>query len=162
MEIRLATIDDAEEINRIYNQYPETSTCTFDVKPIPLQQRIDWMTNRTSKHVVLVATEQDAIVGWCSIHPYLARPAYQNTVASSIYLDNKHLGKGLGRSLMTELIRVAKENGFHTIIAGATVGQEASIRLHHSVGFEYVGRLKEVGFKFGEWHDTVMLQLMLQ
>lgn len=162
MLIRRATLTDAEAINRIYNQYPETSTCTFDVNPLPLKDRIEWLQNRSERHIVLVADMDDEIVGWCSISPFKVRPAYQNSVESSVYIDQKHHGKGIGRALMTQLIRNARELGFHTIIAGATAGHVSSIRLHESLGFVKVAEFKEVGFKFGEWHDTVYLQLVLQ
>lgn len=161
MEIRRATLADAEEINRIYNQYPQTSTCTFDVDPLPIESRIEWLTVRSDQHVVLVAQEAGEIVGWSSISPFKARPAYQFSVESSIYIDSCWHGQGIGKRLMTELIQISRENGFHSIIAGATVGQDASIRLHESLGFEHVARFKQVGFKFGEWHDTVYPQLML-
>ncbi len=162
MQIRRATLADADEINRIYNQYPQTSTCTFDVDPLPLESRIEWLTARSDRHLVLVAEIDKNIVGWCSISPFKARPAYQFSVESSIYIDNQWHGQGIGKNLMTELIQLAEENGFHSIIAGATVGQVASIRLHESLGFVHVARFKEVGHKFGEWHDTVYLQLLLQ
>lgn len=113
------------------------------------------------KYFVLVAEEEEQIIGWASVAPLKERPAYQNSVESSVYIHKDHHGKGIGKALMLALIDQARNNGFHTIIAGATADQTPSIRLHEKLGFEKVAHYKEVGFKFGRWLDTTYYQLML-
>lgn len=161
MQIRVATLQDAEAINDIYNAYPLTSTCTFDVELLPLQKRIEWLESKLGKHFVLVADQDGQITGWASVAPLKERPAYQNSVESSVYIREGFHGQGIGKALMLALIDKARENGFHTIIAGATAEQTASIELHLKLGFVKIAHYKEVGFKFGRWLDTAYYQLML-
>ncbi|HLO97972.1 MAG TPA: GNAT family N-acetyltransferase [Fimbriimonas sp.] len=161
MLIRQATMADAEAINDIYNAYPPISTCTFDVDPLPIEARRAWLEAKMGKHFVLVAEQDGQITGWASVSPLKERPAYQNSVESSVYIHTDHHGKGIGKALMLALIEKARANGFHTIIAGATAEQTPSIRLHESLGFEKVAHYKEVGYKFGRWLDTTYYQLML-
>lgn len=159
-QIRLATVADVDAINAIYNQYVLTSPCTFHMEPVSFEQRSEWLSNRTGRHPVIVI-EENEVMGWASLSHYRERPAYQNTAESSVYIHKDHHRKGLGRLLMIDLLTRAKANGFHTILAGATASQSASIQLHESLGFTKVAHFKEVGHKFGEWHDVIFLQLML-
>ena len=101
------------------------------------------------------------IVGFGSLSPFRARPAYATTVEDSVYLREGHLGAGIGRRLLEELIRLAAAHGFHAVIARVTGESEASIGLHAACGFELVGTEREVGRKFGRWLDVVEMQRML-
>jgi len=161
MEIRLATDTDADAINDIYNHYVRTSPCTFHTDPLPFSERVAWLANRSDQHPVVVAEEGGVVVGWASLGVYRERPAYGNTAESSVYIHHGHHRKGIGRLLMAEIIRLAREAGFHTILAGATSSQVGSIRLHEELGFAKVAHFREVGHKFGEWHDVVFLQVMI-
>ena len=161
MEIRAATLDDAEALRSIYNHWVATSTFTFDMVPRDLEEQRRWMTERSGAHAVLVACDGDVVLGFGSLSPYRNRPAYATTVEDSVYVHPDHHRRGVGRALVAELVVVARRHGFHAIISRIVGGHRASIELHRSVGFEVVGTEREVGRKFGRWLDVVVLQLLV-
>ena len=161
---RLAVLDDADAIRRIYNHEVETSTVTFDLVPRSLADQRRWLTERSGAHAVLVAEAGDAertIVGFASLSPWRDRPAYRTSVEDSVYVRSDHRGEGVGLVLLTALLRVAAEHGFHTVFGRIVGGHAASIALHEACGFRTVGVEKEVGRKFGRWLDVVVMQRML-
>jgi L-amino acid N-acyltransferase YncA len=162
VEIRLATLADAESIRQIYNVEVTTSTVTFDLVPRRLEQQEEWLAKRSGAHAVLVAVDDEgAVVGFASLSPYRDRAAYSTTVEDSIYIARPHQGRGVGKLLLGELVDVARHHGFHAIMARIVGGHEASIALHTAVGFGIVGVEREVGRKFGQWLDVVLMQRML-
>jgi L-amino acid N-acyltransferase YncA len=89
------------------------------------------------------------------------RPAYFPTVEDSVYVRGDHRGSGVGRQLLAELVRLAQQYGYHSVIARIVGGHDASISLHRRCGFEIVGTEREVGRKLGKWLDVVVMQRML-
>jgi L-amino acid N-acyltransferase YncA len=165
MRTRLATIDDAETIREIYNREVETSTVTFDLVPRSLTQQRGWLSARTGAFAVVVAeVETDdglVVTGFGSLSPYRDRPAYTTSVEDSVYVHRGHQGKGVGKLLLAELLRVATAHGFHAVFARVVGSHEASIGLHRALGFEIVGTEREVGRKFGQWLDVVVMERLL-
>lgn len=161
MELRLATVADAEAIRAIYNLEVETSTVTLDLVPRSLEEQQAYLARRAGTYAVLVAVEDKAVIGFGSLSPYRDRPGYNATAEDSIYIHRDHQGRGIGRVLLTELIGVAQAHGFHSVIARVAAGHAASRRLHESVGFAHIGTEHEVGRKFGRWIDMDLLQRML-
>ena len=159
--IRLATVDDAEAIRRIYNHEVEHTTHTFDLVPRSLEEQEDWLREREGALGVVVAEVDGAVAGFASLSPYRPRAAYRTSVESSVYVEERAQGQGLGRRLMAELVELATARGFHTMVARIAGGHEASIRLHETAGFTVVGVEREVGRKFGAWLDVVVMQRML-
>jgi len=163
MLLRNATVADAEAIRTIYNHEVESSLVTFDLVPRSLADQQDWVREREGALGAIVA-EREAdgeILGFASLSPYRSRPAYNTTVENSIYVSESARGIGVGKTLLEELVAMAKARGFHTVLAHIAGGHEASIALHHSVGFTIVGVQKEVGRKFGTWLDVTVMQHML-
>ncbi len=161
MEIRLARVDDAEEIRGIYNEEVLRSTVTFDLRPRSLQEQREWLQARSGAHAVIVAEEAGEVVGFASLSPYRERPAYSTTVEDSVYVRGDQRGSGVGRALLERLIELAMQHGFHTVLARIVGGHDASIALHKAVGFEIIGTEREVGRKFNRWLDVVVMQRML-
>ena len=161
MIIRLATLDDAPAIRDIYNEEVTTSTVTFDLVPRTLEQQREWLTKRSGAHVVTVAEIDGAVAGFASLSPYRDRPAYSTTVEDSVYVLSTSRGSGVGRALLTDLVDRAGMHGFHTVIARIVGGHDASIALHQAVGFQHVGVEREVGRKFRQWLDVVVMQRLL-
>ena len=159
--VRLATLDDAEAIRRIYNYEVEHTTHTFDLVPRTLEDQQAWLRDRAGALGVLVAELDGRVVGFSSLSEYRTRPAYRTSVESSVYVDETVRGRGVGRRLVQELVGLAQARGFHTMIARVAGGHEASIKLHEAVGFTTVGTEREVGRKFGGWLDIVVMQRML-
>ncbi len=163
MLLRNATVADAEAIRTIYNHEVETSLVTFDLVPRSLPEQQDWIREREGALGAIVAEREEdgAILGFASLSPYRSRPAYNTTVENSIYVSESARGLGVGRTLLEGLLTMAKARGFHTVLAHIAGAHEASIALHHAVGFEIVGVQKEVGRKFGKWLDVTVMQHML-
>ena len=161
VEIRLAERRDAAGIRAIYNYYVSESTALFDMVPRSLDEQVQWIDEHSGGHPALVAQRAGEIVGFGSLSPFRARPAYATTVEDSVYLLEDQRGRGIGRRLLEELIRLAAAHGFHSVIARITGENEASIGLHAACGFELVGTEREVGRKFGRWLDVVEMQRML-
>jgi phosphinothricin acetyltransferase len=161
VEIRLAQVRDAEAIRQIYNAEVMRSTVTFDLVPRSLAEQQAWLEARSGAHAVIVSVIDGEVVGFGSLSPYRDRPAYSTSVEDSVYVRDDQRGNGVGRALLEELLKLATQHGFHTVLARIVGGHEASIALHRSLGFEVVGTEREVGRKFGRWLDVMVMQRML-
>lgn len=163
MRIRLAAPADAEAIRAIYNHEVTAGAATFDLVPrTPAEQRA-WLDDHRGAHPAVVAADEPggAVLGFGALSPFRERPAYATTVEDSVYVDRGHQGRGIGRLVLDELVRLAARHGFHTVIARVVGHNEASVGLHRACGFELVGVEREVGRKHGRWLDVVELQRML-
>ena len=110
----------------------------------------------------LIAERPGRVLGYCYASRYRTRSAYRVTLEDSIYLDAAELGRGIGRALLSALIERCSELGYRQMVA--VIGgsdQWPSIRLHEALGFTRTGLLPAVGFKFGNWVDTVLMQRAL-
>ena len=161
MRIRPATAADAAATAAIYNEEVAHSTVTFDLVPRTLEEQARWLDARSGALEVVVAEAAGAVAGFASLSPYRDRPAYRTTVEDSVYVHRDHRGTGVGRALLAEIVDVAANRGFHSVMARIVGGHDASIRLHRSAGFETVGVEREVGRKFGRWLDVVVMQRLL-
>lgn len=162
MLIRAAELDDAESIRSIYNHEVRTSIMTFDLVPRSLEDQQAWIRARSGTYVALVAIDDDGqMLGFGSLSPYRDRPGYATTCEDSIYLRSDAQGRGIGRAVLEQLVERATKHGFHAVMAKIVGSHEASIALHRSVGFEVVGREREVGRKFGQWLDVILMERLL-
>jgi L-amino acid N-acyltransferase YncA len=161
--IRDATEKDVPAIADIYNYEVLHGTATFDLEPKSVEDRLDWL-QHTQKppHCVLVVADGVAVVGWGCLHPFHTRAAYRFTAEDSVYIHRDRRGEGIGKLILERLIERARLGGFHTLMAGMSEGNEASIRLHRRFGFELVGVQREVGYKFERWLDVTWMQKMLR
>jgi phosphinothricin acetyltransferase len=162
VKYRLAAHDDSEAIRAIYNREVVGSTVTFDLVPRSPEDQLAWMDEHSGAHPAVVAVDEHGrVCGFGSLSPYRPRPAYRTTVEDSVYVDPDFQGRGVGRGLLDELVRLAESHGFHAVIGRIVGGHEASIALHRACGFDIVGVEKEVGRKFGRWLDVVLMQRLL-
>ncbi len=160
--LRLAERRDAAALREIYNLEVTTTTITFDMVPRTLDEQVAWIDGHSGGHPAIVAVDGDGtVLGFGSISPYKDRPAYSPTVEDSVYVHRDHRSRGVGRLMLEELVRLARDHGFHSMIARIVGGHEASIALHAACGFESLGVEREVGRKFGKWLDVVEMQRML-
>jgi len=161
--IRPATIADAAAIMEIYNREVLETTATFDLVPRSLEQQQAWLTARSGAFSAIVAVDPSTrqLVGFAALSPYKERAAYSTTVENSVYVHRDHGGRGVGTALMLHLIDIARDSGFHSIIARIEAGGTASRALHASVGFELVGIEHEVGRKFRRWLSVAVMQKLL-
>ncbi len=162
MDVRLATSEDAEAIRAIYNAEVTGSTATFDLRPRSAHAQRAWVEHHQGAHPALVAVADDqTVVGFGSLSAFRERPAYATTVEDSVYVDSRWRNRGVGRLLLEALVRLATDQGFHTVIARVAAENEASVILHRRCRFELVGVERQVGRKFGRWLDVAVLQRML-
>ena len=165
MRLRLATTDDADTIRAIYNHEVAHGTNTFDLVPRTAEEQRSWVLRHQGAHPAVVADDEATggrgVLGFGVLAPYRDRPAYATTVEDSVYVHQDARGRGVGRAILEELLRLAGVQGFHTVIARISGANEPSIRLHKACGFVVVGVEREVGRKHRQWLDVVELQRML-
>lgn len=159
---RSATVQDLTAIADIYSHAVETSTATFDMEAPDLdywRARIDGQ--HPGDHLLVATDEDDDVVGYAYSWSYRPRPAYATTRETSIYLDESVRGQGVGKLLYPALLQTMAISGVHTAVALVALPNPASERLHVFSGFEKVGQLRQVGFKFDQWIDVAWYQRML-
>lgn len=161
MILRPATAADAAATAEIYNAEVLGSRVTFDLVTRSVEEQAAWLDARSGALEVVVAEIDGVVAGYASLSAYRERPAYRTTVEDSVYVHGDHRGAGVGRALLGEIVGVARERGFHSVIARIVSDHEASIRLHGALGFRQVGVEREVGRKFGRWLDVTVMQLLL-
>jgi phosphinothricin acetyltransferase len=110
---------------------------------------------------VLVATLDGTVQGFASYGDFRAWEGYLHTVEHSLYVDPVAQGHGLGRALLETLVAHATAQGKHVMVGGIEAENARSLELHRRAGFQEVGRLNEVGRKFGRWLDLIFVQKML-
>ncbi|MNO35842.1 N-acyltransferase YncA [compost metagenome] len=157
-EIREAVLEDLPDLLAIYNESVLNSAATFDLEAQTLKQRRVWFDNHGGRFPLIVATAQGEVVGYCSLSPFRAKPAYAHSAELSVYLAAEFRGQGIGSALTADILQRAAALGYHTVISGVVGGNEASRKLHEKFGFEYIGCFKEVGRKFGKWWDVHFYQ----
>ncbi len=157
--LRPAAAADATAITKIYAHHVRHGTASFDTVPrteAETLQRIE--TCLRQGWPFIVAEQAGAVVGYAYATQFRERPAYAYSCENSIYIATDHRGKGIGRTLLEQLVQDAAACGFRQMIAVAGGGEPASVGLHLKCGFVEAGRMKSVGRKFGTWLDTVYLQ----
>ena len=162
MIIRKAKLSDLQEITDIYNDAIKNTVATFDTKIKSLEEQKEWFNSHGKRYPIIVAEKDKVIVGWSALSKYSTRCAYSDTVELSLYIKEEFQGKGIGKSLMKRIIEEGKKVGLHVILARITDGNKISIHLHEMFGFEHVGILKEVGYKFDRCLDVYLMQKILK
>jgi L-amino acid N-acyltransferase YncA len=163
LEIRPATEADLPSITGIYEHAVRYGTATFELIPPDLAE----MTRRFGALMdggfpYFVAALDGRVVGYAYAGAYRPRPAYRFAVENSVYLEPSIHRRGIGLKLMQHLIAACEARGYRQMIA--VIGDSAnagSIGVHGKCGFQMVGTHPNVGFKFGRWLDTVMMQRAL-
>src|SRR3954452_16381259 len=163
VSVRSATPADVPAITRIYAHAVRHGTASFELDPPDDAE----MTRRQRTLIeggypYLVAEVDGIVAGYAYAGPYRARPAYRFSVENSVYVAADAHRRGLGRALMYRLIAECEARGYRLMIA--VIGDSAqtpSIELHRAAGFKLVGAFEGVGYKFGRWLDTVLMQRVL-
>ena len=163
MDIRAAGRDDIEGITAIYNDAVAHTTAIWNDTTVDAANRLAWLADRErAGYPVLVAVDAGGgVLGYASFGDWRAFDGYRHTVEHSVYVRADRRGNGVGEALMTALIDRARAIGKHVMVAGVEANNAESIRLHEKLGFAHVGRLNQVGAKFGQWLDLSFLQLTL-
>lgn len=162
MLIRLATINDAEQILEIYSPYVEDTAISFELTP-PSREEMKARIERISvNYAWIVLEEDDRILGYAYASEHHERAAYRWAVDVSIYLRQNSTGRGIGKALYTSLISILKLQGYYNAYAVICLPNESSVGIHEYFGFRKVAFFCNVGYKFGKWHDIGYWELFLE
>ena len=160
MQVRDAVPADLAAIQAIYAHHVATGLASFEEEPPPLEEmrrRFDDVRAHGLPYLTAEYAGKVAGYGYCTL--YRTRSAYRYSLEDSIYVHHEMHGRGIGSALLAELIRLSEAAGYRQLIA--VIGDSAhaaSINLHAAAGFLRVGTLRSVGFKFGRWVDSVIMQ----
>jgi phosphinothricin acetyltransferase len=162
--IRKATPEDLPAMVEIYNYYIQNSVVTFDMDVMALAdwaEKFRWI-NELGLPFIVAQSPNGQVIGFAYVAPWRQKAAFKRTVEDSIYLRPAAIGKRVGTRLLQELLDQAKAAGVKEVVAVISdKGAESSIALHERFGFKHQGHLGKVGFKFGRWLGTVLMQKSL-
>lgn len=158
MKIRQATEADLPGIFAIYDHEVLHGTATFDTEPKSPAGRLEWLRDDgNGKYPILVAERDGAIAGWARLYAWSNRCAYARAAENAVYVHRDHRGKGVGRALLAELIRIAPQRGIQVLLARIVEGNPASVALHEAHGYQTIGLMRRVGEKFGRVLDVRLM-----
>lgn len=146
--------EDWPVVREIYGQGIATGQATFETS---LPQWTAW----DEEHLAeprLVARQAEEVAGWAALSPVSGRCVYGGVAEVSIYVAETQRGRGLGKALLSELVRRSEAQGIWTLQAGVFPENEASIRLHLACGFRLVGTRERLGQLDGVWRDVALLE----
>ena len=160
--VRPSTDADAPAMIDIFTRYVTHGMHGVDFEPMQaddIKRRRKNMLKHRLPH--LVAELNGDVIGYAYAVPFRKRPAYRYCVKHSIYVHENHLRSGVGRKLLPALVEACAAAGYRQMIAYVDSENAASLRLHEACGFVRVAYLAGIGFRFGRWTDSVMLQRVL-
>jgi len=144
----------ASAVLEIYGHGIASGMATFETT-VP-----DWDTFNLKYllHSRIIAIEDNAPVGWAALTPVSARECYRGVAEVSVYVHQQHQRKGIGRTLLEELINTSEQNGIWSLLSVIHEENRASIHLHEQCGFRYIGYRERIAQLNGVWRTTVMLE----
>jgi L-amino acid N-acyltransferase YncA len=164
MIIRDATRDDLPAIQRIYAHHVLHGAGSFEEEPPSVETMMERFELVASRKLPWLVAEMDgAVAGYSYANLYRERSAYRFTLEDAVYIAPDRARSGIGHALLTEVLARSKTGGYRQMIA--VIGDSenyGSIGLHRALGFRRIGTLHAVGFKFGRWLDSVIMQKDLQ
>ena len=160
--IRLAEIGDAGQIRGIYAPSVTGSVISFESEVPPVSEIAERLRKTLERFPWLVCEHDGTVLGYAYAGPHEVRDAYQWSVDVSVYIHADAHRRGVGRGLYRSLLSLLELQGFHRAFAGITLPNPGSVGLHESMGFERLGVYRDVGHKFGDWHDVGWWQLSLK
>lgn len=153
-----------EQVRDIFNDAILTSTALYDYQPRSIEQVAQWFDAKAQLElpVLGVVSKDGQLQAFGSYGPFRHFPAYKYTAEHSVYVARHCRGQGIGKSLLKALIERAREDQLHALIGAIDAENRVSCAMHERLGFECVGKLPQVGFKFGRWLDLALYQLLLE
>lgn len=161
-KIRDAGKSDMESVHRIFNEILLNTTATFDEDPYSIQTWLEIFEARQLQNLPFIIVEvHGAVVGYGTFGPFRKASGYKITVEHSLHIDKQYRGQGLGKAILTELIKRATQLEFQNMIAAVDADNTSSVRLHEKFGFVQVGKLENVAKKFSRDLTLILMQLSL-
>jgi len=155
--IRAGRPEDAEAIAAIWNQVIRETTQTFNT----LEKDAAALADQIGAQPWFVADEGGGVLGFVTWTQFRSGTGYAHTVEHSVHVATSGRGRGVGRALMAAAEARARATGLHSMIAEVAGENAGGVAFHAALGYREVARLPEVGWKFGRWHDLVLMQKML-
>ncbi|NJK81315.1 MAG: N-acetyltransferase [Chloroflexaceae bacterium] len=160
--IRMAREEDAADIWAIYAPIVQTTNCSFELTP-PDEKDMRQRIVKTLDRMPWLSCDVDGVVrGYAYANPHRPRAAYQWSVEVSVYIDEHHRRRGIGRALYTSLFAILRLQGYFNAFAGISLPNQTGIHLHQSLGFTLVGTYSAVAFKREQWTDVSWWHLALR
>jgi L-amino acid N-acyltransferase YncA len=162
IQVRPASVQDLDTILEIYNHAVLHTNSVYTEIPNNLEQQAQWLQEKEAADLpVFVAIKEGRLAGYASYSVYRPWSGFRYCREVSVYVHPECRRQGIARALYEQIIEYARQKGIHVLVAGIDAENSSSIYLHEQFGFEQVGHLKEVGFKFGKWLDLIFMQLKL-
>ncbi len=159
--LRICSTTDAAAIAEIYNESIIAGDATMDGEPKSADYFSALITNFDPRETILILEDEGMIVGWGIIKKYSDRSGYRFCCETAVYLRRGLMRRGYGSRIKLALIEKCREMGYHHMVAKIFADNTASIAYNEKLGYEIVGRQREIGFKNGRWQDIVIMQLIL-
>lgn len=164
MEVITVGREYSDQILEIFNEAILNSTALFDYTVRTRAYMAEWFASKEKEGfpVIGIVGANDELLAFGTYGPFRRWPAYHYSIEHSVYVKKEHRGKGFGKRVLEAIVRKAEEQGYHTIVAGICSENVESIEMHRKQKFEFVGRVKEAGYKFNRWLDLDFYQLLLK
>ena len=156
------TPEDYEDIATVYNEHIAKKQSTMETTPINAHKVAQWVDAFHEKEKLFVLKREAENIGWAIIKRYSDREGYRLSCETAVYLKSKETGKGYGSQVKKELIEYCRELGYHHLVAKIFATNTASIVYNEKLGYEIVGRQKEIGYRDGKWVDVVIMQYIMK
>jgi phosphinothricin acetyltransferase len=160
--VRLAEPSDAAGVQAIYAPIVRDTAISFEIDPPSIEEMSRRIVSTLPRYPWLVCADDREILGYVYAGRHRERGAYLYSVDVTAYIHERARRSGVGRALYSTLLALLATQGYYRAFAGITLPNEASVGLHEALGFKRIGVYPAVGHKFGEWHDTMWLQLALR
>lgn len=158
MKARLATVEDADAIAKIYNQGIEDRLATFETRARTTEDIEAWF---SVPYTVIVVEDAGIILAFSATFPYAQRACYAGVREFSVYVSREYRGKGAGRVAMEALIVESRKQGIWKLLSRVFPENEQSLRLLGSLGFRQVGVYEKHAQLDGEWRDVVIVECLV-
>lgn len=163
IQIRKAVKEDLKALLDIYNYEVLNGVATLDIHPKTMDEWLEWFDkHKDVHHPLYVAINGANVMGYVSLSPYREKEAFDSTVELSVYISPDYRNKGVATALMEFIIDYAKkESSIHNVVSVITAGNDASTKLHAKFGFEFCGKIPQVGVKKGAYQDIENYSLIV-
>jgi L-amino acid N-acyltransferase YncA len=160
--LSLCTPADTPAVASIYNEYIQRGNATMDEQLKTADDIQQWLDHFNERECLYVLKRSETVIGWGIIKRYSEREGYRFACETAVYLTATEIGKGYGSFLKRFLIDRCRELEYHHLVAKIFATNTASIEYNRKLGYEIVGRQKEIGFKNGQWMDIVIMQYLIK